>query len=107
MGGMGEPVPPTPLMFMLDYDWKQLDVAGRALSHESEKLLSSPGFTSANNFLSKLEHFEDGRGIIDIYTRTTGTNQDCLGKTGIYGHSTTTVCLEELIHLLKVLALRL
>lgn len=35
---------PSPLMFMFGCDWKQADVMGRVLNHESDELCSSPIF---------------------------------------------------------------
>lgn len=40
----GECCPHSPLMFMFGCDWKQADLMGRVLNHESDELCSSPMF---------------------------------------------------------------
>lgn len=59
------------------------------LKFECEKLCSSPGFTTDDNLLFKLGHFESKRSLLILFARRKGINQDCPWKTGIHGHSTT------------------
>lgn len=76
-------------MFMFAYDWKQLDVAEKALNHESEEIRSGPWFTPDNNLFPNWDTLKMEEGAADTYMNKTGINQDSLGKTGMCGHSTT------------------